>query len=293
MKKIGVVLVVLIFSACSNTKEKQVTKELLIEGSESEKLLVQHLANHYNETNETTNIVVKGGGFEHGIEELKQGVSDIANSARIFTESDYKAFKSDSVKQAIVAVDAIAIIINPTLALPSLSIQQLSDIYSGKIKNWKEVGGPDLFITPVGRKEGSASRFYMEKRLNIEEYTYTQREFDKYEEIKDFVTKTKNAIGYVSLTYALDGNGTPYGDIWVLPMNIDGAAPHLPYDAEAVSYGTYPFTRPLFQYYVDGKNSEVQKFIQFELSDKGQELIKKFGFYPINDFHKQINKLKM
>ena len=280
------------FSSCKE-KPADVKKEIVITGSESEKSLVQYLANHFVELNKSINIKVSGGGSEDGVLKLKKEECDIANSSRVFDNADYAAFQTGSVKQAIIAVDAIAIITHPSLGINGLNVQQVSDIYAGRIKNWKEVGGPDLDIMPVGRKEGSGTRQYMQHRLNIEEFTPIQQEFKRYEEIMAQVAKNKNAIGYVSLQYAMDGDGRLEANVSIVPVSIEGAEPQMPYNKEAISYGDYPLIRPLFQYYIAGKNEYVEKFIQFELSPEGQKLLQKIGFYPINDFHKQINKVKM
>ncbi len=280
-------------SACKESNTPDLKKDLVIKGSESEKLMVQYLANHYNTSAKDINIEVKGGGSEYGISEFKEGACNIANSSRVFQEEDYAQVKSNSVKQAIIGVDAIAIITHPTLGIGSLNLYEISQIYLGRIKNWKELGGPDLDIMPIGRKEGSGTRQYMQHRLNVENFSDYVQEFSKYEEIVAQVSKNKNAIGYVSLKHAMSNDGLPSGTVWVMPLSLEGAQPKSPFDKDAIAYGEYALIRPLFQYYLGGKNPEVEKFINFELSSEGQELIQKVGFYPINDFHKQINKLKM
>ncbi|HEY1039225.1 MAG TPA: phosphate ABC transporter substrate-binding protein [Bacteroidia bacterium] len=280
------------FSSCKE-KPASVQRDIVITGSESEKSLVQYLANHFVQANKQLNIKVRGGGSESGINALKKGECDIANSSRVFESSDYEAFKTDSVKQAIVAVDAIAIITHPSLGVNGLNVRMVSEIYSGKIKNWQEVGGPDLDIMPVGRKEGSGTRQYMKHRLNLDDFTPIQQEFKRYEEIVAHVAKNKNAIGYVSLKYALDSERRPLAEVSIVPVSIEGVEPQLPNDNEAIVYGDYPFIRPLFQYYLPGQNESIEKFIRFELSVEGQQLLQKIGYYPINDYHKQINKLKM
>lgn len=293
LKKFGILLIALFYFSSCKEKPTTLKTEINIVGSESEKLLVQYLANHFTQLNKDINISVKGGGSEYGIMQLKADACDIANSSRVFNEKDYFDFKKDSVKQVIVAVDAIAIITNPSLGIDRLNLQQLSDIYSGKIRNWKELNGPDVDIMPVGRKEGSGTLLYMKHRLNIEDFSPKQQEFSRYEEIVEQVAKSKNAIGYVSLEHVLDINGTPDGSVSIMPISMDGIIAQLPYDKESISYGEYPLIRPLFQYYQPGKNKEIERFIQFELSVEGQKLLQKIGYYPINDFHKQINKIKM
>ncbi|MDP2386624.1 MAG: substrate-binding domain-containing protein [Bacteroidota bacterium] len=291
--KAGLIFITLFYFTSCKEKPVDLKKEITITGSESEKLVVQYLANQFAQLNKGVNIIVKGGGSEYGIIKLKDGDCDIANSSRVFDDADYAEFKKNNVKQAIIAVDAIAIVTHPSLGMDKLSLEQLSGIYAGRIKNWKEIGGPDLDILPIGRKTGSGTRLYMQHRLNIEEFSPMLPEFKRYEEIIAQVAKNKNAIGYVSLEHALSIDGRPNASTYIMPVSIDGVEAKFPYDKEAISYGDYPLIRPLFQYYHPGQNEYIEKFIQFELSDEGQRLLQKIGYYPINDFHKQINKVKM
>lgn len=298
MKKhinIFVILAISLFVSCKQTTTDEVQQRFLIKGSESEKFLTQYVVGSYNVKNKLRAFDVEGGGSESGIEALKKHECDIANSSRVLSTDELLQY-GDSVKQAIIAVDAIAVITHPTIGIGSLTVQEIAAIYSGKIRNWKEVGGPDLDIMPIGRKEGSGTRVYWQDRLAIENFSDYVQEFSKYEDIVAQVEKHKNAIGYVSLKAVTNYEGIPYKKVWIMPLSLDETSldkTYLPYDKEAISYGDYPLIRPLFQYYIGGKNNEVEKFIQFEISSEGQELVKKLGFYPINDFHKQINKLRM
>jgi phosphate transport system substrate-binding protein len=300
MKKHIIIIVSLamtlsLFVSCKQNSTDEVQQRFLIKGSESEKFLTQYIVGSYNVKNKLRAFDVEGGGSESGIEALKKHECDIANSSRVLSNDELLQY-GDSVKQAIIAVDAIAVITHPTIGIGSLTVQEIAAIYSGKIRNWKEVGGPDLDIMPIGRKEGSGTRVYWQDRLAIDNFSDYVQEFGKYEDIVAQVEKNKNAIGYVSLKAITNYEGIPYKNVWIMPISLDETSldkTYLPYDKEAIFYGDYPLIRPLFQYYIGGKNNEVEKFIQFEISSEGQELVKKLGFYPINDFHKQINKLRM
>jgi phosphate transport system substrate-binding protein len=289
---IGIVLGCFV-SSCKPGTDSNPKNELVIEGSESERLLVDSFASRYMAQTKDVAVSVKGGGSEFGISELKGGKCDIANSSRVFTEEDYARFPADSVKQAIVAADAIAIITNPFSGMRPLSLLQLADIYTGRLKNWNEIGGPDAAIIPVGRKEGSGTRQYMQNRLNIDAFAGNVVEFGTYEEIVSYIKSNKAAIGFVSLRYAMKSEGKSQDNIQLVPVYVDNLTPKLPFEKESIASGDYPLTRPLFQYYIPGKNPETKKIIDFELSDAGQKLVKEVGYFPINDFHKQINKIKM
>lgn len=302
MKKIklsSLVLVGLMFCLTACEKDNSTTKttkliksDIGIVGSESEKLLVQTFANRYAMTSKL-NISVIGGGSENGILALQKGECNIANSSRVLTDADYKQFKNDSVKQAIIAVDAIAIITHPTLGINELSLEQLSDIYSGKIKNWKELDGPDLAIIPVGRNPGSGTRTYIQHRFNLIEFASTIHEYKTYEEIINEVSNQKGAIGYISFQFIQDENLKELNNIRIMPVYFDANPPYVPLESDAITYGDYALIRPLFQYYIPDKENKVIKFIEFELSERGQQIARDLGFYPINDYHKQINRAKM
>lgn len=266
---------------------------IVIKGSESEKSLVRFLADEYSKTNKGITFEVVGGGSEVGINDFKAGICDIANSSRIFEDEDYAQMKSDSVKQAIIAIDAIAIIANPYVRVGSLSLEQLSGIYSGKIKNWKELGGKDTAIMIIHKSGVTGTSEYMLHRMSIEKFGVPMKEYKSYQDVANEVVKHKNAIGYVRLKYATNEKGLPLNGLWVMPINTEGFEPCLPFDVGAIADGGYPLTRPLFQYYIGGKNPEVEKFINYELSPEAQMLMITKGLYPINDFHKQINKMKM
>ena len=296
--KIALLLPVLSCFGCSNneTKNEKKTeiKSIKIKGSDTEFLMVQDLATAYMSEHPEIKIVVEGGGSNKGIEALLNNSIDICNSSREITELEIAAITSKNAKPVPImfSVDALAIITNYKVGVDSLSTRQISSIFNGEINNWKELGGNDLPIKLFGRDKFSGTHDYFMEKFSPAGNKYSIKECASNNDILDSVTKTAGAIGYVGTGFLFDNKGKPNGKIWAMPVYIDNQPAFSPYQSSVVKKGDYVLTRPLYQY-VNGKPNElIQDFILFELTKIGQDIIMKHGFYPINDYQKEINMLK-
>lgn len=183
------------------------------------------------------------------------------------------------------------IITHPSLHLNYISLYQLSAIYIGRITNWKQIGGPDKPIHLYGRKPGSGTHDFMKHRLGLDRYAESTREFEVYEDIIHGVRSDPFAIGYISSSCIKQNISKHAQSVFVMNVFIDNSMDYSPFDADAISTGDYPLIRPLFQYYdASSGNTEIARFIQFELSEQGRAVLKRSGCYPINVFHQQINR---
>lgn len=288
--------VIAVTTSCKNSIEKPLqegTSSICIKGSDTELWMVKELAKIYSAENKFINIQVDGGGSGRGFEALINKDCDIANASReIMDLEKHAAIKSNVNPIPIMfAVDALAIITNSHLGVDSLSTKQLGDIFSGRIKNWKELGGPDLTIHLYGRDSASGTFYYFRDKFIKDGYDVMMKHLTGNADIVKAVQYDLGGIGYAGLGYLTDENGKPKGNIWAMPIYIDGSRAFSPYEIHAVKRGDYVLTRPLYQY-INGKPDEkIYDFMMFELSKRGQEIVRKFGYFPINDYQKEINRL--
>jgi len=266
--------------------------DIVIKGSESEFNLIIFFSNAYKKTHPNVNFDITGGGSGKGIEALLKNETHIANASRSITDKEINEAKSNDINLAsyIIAGDAVAIITHRAVGVDSLSLDQLKSIFNGSVKNWKEVGGLDLPIVIFGRDNHSGTYHYLLNRFQLTNFPSGTSAFSyNYQIIKQVETQ-KGAIGYVSLGAITDAYGKPYHGVWTVNMYIDGGRACSPFDVQAVKYGDYPLTRPLYQYVKKEANSTVLDFIKFELEPEQQANLEKHGYFPITPIHQVINK---
>lgn len=294
--KAALIFAVSLFSACRpGETQSQVTEGIIrIKGSDTEYAMVQHLAETYMAEHPEVKITVEGGGSNKGIEALVNDHTDICNSSREIKELETSAISKKNVKAIpiIFSVDALAIITNYKVGVDSLSIHEVSSLFSGEIKNWKELGGDDLPVKIFGRNTSSGTHDYFTEKFLSGKSQETIHECATNLEVLNAVIDTPGAVGYVGAGFLLDSNGKPNGKIWAMPIYIDHHAAVSPYQSAAVKKGEYVLTRPLYQYVNGTPNKLIQDFILFELTKRGQDIIMEHGFFPINDHQTQINRLK-
>lgn len=207
-------------------------------------------------------------GSSAGVEAVGDGVADIGNSSRNLKDEE----KSKGVVENIVAIDGIAVVVDNANTAKDLTKQQLSDIYTGKIKNWKDAGGNDRPIVVVGREAGSGTRSAFEEILGLEDICKYSNELDSTGAVMAKVASTPGAIGYVSLDVV---------DNSVKPLKLEGAEP----TEEAIKAGSYFLSRP-FVMATKGEISEqnelVKTMFDFISSDEGYEIIKSVGLITVD-----------
>ncbi len=202
-------------------------------------------------------------GSGAGIEAVTNGSADIGNSSRNLTEDE----KAAGIAENIVAIDGIAVVVDPANTVTNLTKQQLIDIYSGAVSNWSEVGGSDSPIVVVGREAGSGTRSAFEEILGLEDACAYSSELDSTGAVMARVAATPGAIGYVSLDVL---------DDTVKALSLEGTEP----DADNIKAGTYFLSRP-FVMATNGEISEqnelVQALFDFVYSDEGDAVIETVG----------------
>lgn len=202
-------------------------------------------------------------GSGAGIEAVTSGTADIGNSSRALTDEE----KAAGLEENIVAIDGIAVVVNPENKVSGITTEQLKQIYTGEITNWSQIGGSDEAIVVIGREAGSGTRGAFEEILEIEDACKYAQELNETGAVVAKVGETSGAIGYVSLD-----NVTK--DVKSLKLdNVEASE-------ETVKDGSYTLQRP-FVMATKGKISEQSKEVQavfdFINSDAGQEVIKAVG----------------
>ena len=202
-------------------------------------------------------------GSGAGIEAVSNGTADIGNSSRNLKDEE----KAKGVAENIVAIDGIAVVVDPANTVEDLTKDQLTSIYDGTVTNWKDVGGNDAPIVVVGREAGSGTRGAFEELLKLEDACKYSNELDSTGAVMAKVASTPGSIGYVSLDVL---------DDTVKALKLDGAEP----TEENIKAGKYFLSRP-FVMATKGEISEqsdlVKALFDFIYSDEGSELVKSVG----------------
>lgn len=247
-----------------------------IKGSDTCLPVSQTEAENFMNKNKGTKVTVTGGGSGVGISALMEGTTDIAMSSRKmkFDEKVRLQEAKKNAKEVVIAYDALAVVVHPSNKVDNLTREQLEGIFTGKIKNWKEVGGADMKIVAYSRETSSGTyEFFKESVLKNKNYMNGILSMPATGAIIQSVSQTKGAIGYVGLAYV-----SPR--IKTLSVSYDGehyAGPTV----ENATNKTYPIVRPLYYYYDVKNKAQIAPLLQFILSPEGQDIIKKSGYIPV------------
>ena len=274
MKKItilalaGAVLpAVAVLAGCGSKADTALSGSIQMVGSTSMETLANALIEGYMDSRPDVTVSVEFAGSGAGIEAVLDGTADIGNSSRSLKEEEKKAGAVEN----IVALDGIAICVDPSNTVRGLTRRQLMDIYTGAVKNWSQVGGEDAPIVVVGREAGSGTRNAFEKLLGMEDKCAYANELDSNGAVMARVASTPGAIGYVSLDVV--GHG-------VTALSLDGVEP----TAENIKAGSYILSRPFVMATV-GEISEQSELVQdwfgYVLGEEGQEIAASVGLIAV------------
>ncbi len=221
-------------------------------------------------------VTVIGGGSGVGISALIEGTTDIAMASRSMKFDEKLKFQDGgkTLVTKIIAYDALAVVVNPSNPVSKLTRAQLEGIFTGKITNWKQVGGSDLKIVPYSRETSSGTyEFFKEHVLLNKNYVKSILSMPATGAIIQSVSQTKGAIGYVGLAY-LNKSVKP---IHASFDNKNFVAPSL---VNAVNK-TYPIVRPLYFYYDKKNEAKFSPLVNFIMSAEGQHIVKEIGYVPL------------
>ena len=286
---IAVLFLVVVSVGCIN--QSRITGEVIkniedieIKGSDTLLQLVSNSAEAYSEVNPTARISVTGGGSGGGIAALINGEIDIADASRPIKEKELKQAEERGIKpwEFIIARDMLSVTVNENNPISKLTVEQVSSIYKGEITNWKEVGGKDQKITLYGRQSTSGTYVFFMEEIVKGDYSAKMRNMEGNQAILDAVKQDQTGIGYVGIGYIVDEKGNQVSGIKIIKIAKDEDSVYVS-PLEESKHSEYPISRPLFQYLAKKpvKDSPIYNFLIFELSNEGQQIVKKSGFVPI------------
>jgi phosphate transport system substrate-binding protein len=276
MKKNKLFLIVLLSAMTIMSMAFMMQTKITIKGSDTLVILAQRWAEIYMKQHPEISIQVTGGGSGVGLAALINGTTDIANSSRPIKQSEIEKLKSRYNTLGVeipCAKDGITIYLNESNKVEELSLQQLSDIYTAKITNWKEVGGADEEIRLYGRENSSGTYVYFKEEVVKDDYAASCQTLPGTAAVVNAVKKDKNGIGYGGAAYAA---GVKHCKV----KKDAGSESYLP-SAENVAQNKYPITRYLYMYLRNKPTGEVKKYIDWILSPDGQKIVTEVGYFPV------------
>ncbi len=249
-----------------------------IKGSDTVLPLAQKEAETYMKTNKMAKLTVTGGGSGVGFAALVDNTTDIAMASRKI-KMDEKIKLQDAgraYKETIIAYDALSVIVNNENKVSQLTREQLEGIFTGKIKNWKEVGGDDMPMVVYSRESSSGTfEFFKEHVMNKKNYASSVLSMPATGAIVQSVSQTKGAIGYIGLAY-MDKQ------VKALKVSYDAGKTYIAPSMATAKDKTYPVVRPLYYYYLTTVEKAVKPFVDYVLSAEGQKIVEAVGYVPLS-----------
>lgn len=243
-------------------------------------------AETYRDVEPDVAIAVTGGGSGTGIAALINGTVDIANASRAMKDKEIEEAQTNGIEpvEHVVAIDALAIITNLENPVNVLSIQQLSDMYTGRITNWKDVGGNDAPIILLSRETNSGTHVYFLEEVvrrgekeNSDIFAPHTLLMPSSVGITSEIRRNPNAIGYDGLGY-VDAEHEK-----IISIASESGDEHIAPTVETASEGTYPLSRPLFMYTSGEPSGELADYLNWILGADGQQIVADLGFVPLTE----------
>lgn len=276
----------ILLSACApSSQSSSDSPALYIENKGSDTIVNLALAwaEKYQADHPDVRISVTGGGSGTGIASLINGTVDLANASRKIKDEEIDEARANGIEpvEHIIAGDAIAVIVHPDNPVSQLTLQQISDIYSGKIQNWSEVGGDDRPIVRLSRETNSGTHVYFLEtvlRLGSKEdktlFSMDTLLLPSSEGIISEVRQNPNAIGY-------DGLGYVPHDVKKIAIAKSAGEPYVLPSVETVNDKSYPIARDLYMYTAGEPTGIIKAYLDWILSPEAQQIVLELGFVPI------------
>lgn len=247
-------------------------KNIVLDGSTTVGPIAKAFADYYKEKS-GIGATISESGSGNGVKSLINGACDIANMSRFMKDSEFKTCVEKGILPVahVVAFDGLAVVVNPANKVSALTDAQIADIYTGKITNWKQLGGDDAEIVVISRDTNSGTyetfnELILRKKAVVKGAEYV----GSNGQAKTRAASTKNAIAYVGLGFV---------DDTVKTLSVDGILP----SAKTIVSGKYPIARPLFMF-TNGypkMGSAVYDFVTLHLTEEGREIVKDLGYIPV------------
>jgi phosphate transport system substrate-binding protein len=251
-------------------------KKITVKGSDTMVILAQKWAEVYMKSHPEVALQVTGGGSGTGISALINGSTDICNASRPMKQSEIDKLKERYGSLGVeirCAKDGITVYLNETNPVKELTIKQLSGIYTGKIRNWKEVGGADADIKLYGRENSSGTYVFFQENVVKGDYATSCQTLPGTAAVVNAVKNDKYGIGYGGAAYSK-------GIKQCLVKKDDKSQSYAP-TAETIKNGTYPISRYLYMYLRNRPTGEIKNYIDWILGPEGQKLVVEQGYFPV------------
>jgi len=280
MKKATIITALIAMLAVGASAERTI----VLDGSTTVGPIAKAFAEYYMSLHDGVNVTVSESGSGNGAKSLLNGACDIACMSRFMKDKEFNAAVDAGVMPVahVVAMDGLPILVHPSNPIDELTVEQVRAIYTGKIDNWKDLGGPNREIVMVTRDTNSGTyetfhKLVMTHKVDGEKVKEKISKDAEYVGsnggIRQRVQSTPAAIGYAGLGFV---------DDTVKALDINGIEPN----PRSVASGIYPIARPLFMF-TNGYpklGSDVHAFVTIHLSEKGQEIVEDIGFVPVTDY---------
>ena len=273
---LAALMALMLFAACGKTNDNsntdsnkdnaEVTGTVSTDGSTSMEKVIMTLGESFQAENKGITVGYNPTGSGSGITAVSEGRCDIGLASRALKDDE----KAAGLKETILALDGIAIIVNPENNVSDLTIEQIAKIYTGEITNWKDVGGDDAEIVLIGREAGSGTRDGFESITDTKDSCKYRQELTSTGDVITTVAGNPNAIGYASLASVKDS---------VKALSVNGVAP----SEATVSDGSYAVQRPFVLVTKDGTelSAAAQKFFDYATSKDAADIISAAGAVPV------------
>lgn len=271
MKAIKFVLTVGMGIALSSSTLLAAGKKIAMEGSTTVLPIAQAAAEKFMEINKDVDISVSGGGSGVGAASVIDGTCDIGNMSRPMKSQEIQKAVGRGIdpKAYVVAMDGIAVVVNPSNPVNALTKKEIKDIYTGKISNWSKVGGEDKKIVVVSRDSASGTyEAFGSLALGGAKVRKDALIQASNQAVANTVTTTPGAIGYCGIGYVTEK---------IKAVPVDGITA----TKTTVLSGKYPYSRPLFMYTNGEARGAIKDLIDFILSKEGQQIVETEGFVPL------------
>jgi phosphate transport system substrate-binding protein len=278
------------FFSCKK-KEGPVKSVISIKGSDTMVNLAQKWAEVYMQQNTNVSIQVSGGGSGTGVAALLNGTTDIATSSRELKPKEVELAKSKNIvyEEVAVALDGLAVIVHPSNPIDNITMEEIRDVFVGKISNFKNLKGENQKINLYGRENSSGTyEFFKDHVLgkdangNPFDYATTTQVLQGTASLAEAVAKDKNGIAYGGVGYFAHRD-----DVKILHVKKDKESKGIsPSENKIVNYaaiwsGDYSISRSLYMYVASTNNQTVKEFISFVTSPQGQKLVEEMEYIPL------------
>lgn len=279
LRALCILLASLVLLACSS---KSMSEQPLIrvKGSDTMVILLSALAEEYMKKEPKARISVTGGGTRSGVCALINETADLLAASRDLSshELELSSKKGIQTDEQVIAVDGIAIIVNKENSVDALTLEDLKAIFTGKLSNWKELGGADQQMIVYSREASSGTFRYLQSEiLADQDFSQRARFLPSNSSILASVTAESGAIGYVSL-----GHAGQDSEVKILKLKRNKKSSPVLADLSTVRSGEYPISRKLILYSAGNSLKKCRKFLDFCMGQEGQKIVERFGYARVS-----------